>query len=299
MGAVLREPVYIIIPVHNRKVTTLDCLRRLCQNGDLACYHVVVVDDGSTDGTADAIQALYPDVTILKGDGNLWWTGAIALGMQHAYAQGAEFLMWLNDDTLPTVGAIQQLLQACRDDPKKIASAQCYAAADLQTMTYSGKRKTGIRHTLVPCAIDQTIQCDTLPGNLVCIPRSVVDHIGLPPPARVPHYHGDSVYTWRAKQAGYTLEVLGSAIALCAQNPGDPSWLLSNIPITHRWQSFLSPKSTYYIPGYWQFCLEVWGLIGILVFVQPYLRLAIIWVLRLLLPTPVLKRVKAQFASQT
>ncbi len=162
------------------------------------------------------------------------------------------------------------------------------------------QRKTQIWSAvfLVPCPIDQTIQCDTLPGNLVCISRSVVDAIGFPPRQTVPHYHGDSIYTWRAKQAGYVPEVLGSAIAICPQNPGDPSWLLSDVPIVQRWRSFLSPKSPYYLRGYWNFCLEFWGPIGILVFVQPYLRLTIIWVLRFLFPAPVLRRLKSQLVSQ-
>ena len=51
-----KENVYIIIPVHNRKAITLQCLNTLKNNGDLGQYHVVVVDDGSTDGTAEAIE---------------------------------------------------------------------------------------------------------------------------------------------------------------------------------------------------------------------------------------------------
>jgi GT2 family glycosyltransferase len=38
---------------------------------------VIVVDDGSSDRTAEEVAENYPKVTILKGDGNLWWTGAI------------------------------------------------------------------------------------------------------------------------------------------------------------------------------------------------------------------------------
>ena len=80
-----KENVYIIIPVHNRKEITLKCLDTLKQNGDLDKYYVIVIDDGSTDGTSEAIQSLYPDVIILTGDGNLWWTGAIKKGMEYAY----------------------------------------------------------------------------------------------------------------------------------------------------------------------------------------------------------------------
>jgi GT2 family glycosyltransferase len=71
--------VYIIIPVHNRKQITIACLENLNTCGDLQKYRVIVVDDGSKDGTAEAIREQYPMVEILTGDGNLWWMGAIAV----------------------------------------------------------------------------------------------------------------------------------------------------------------------------------------------------------------------------
>ncbi len=289
-----REAVYIIIPVYNRKATTLHCLSQLQQQGDLDRFEVIVVDDGSTDGTAAAIQAHYPSVIVLPGNGNLWWTGAIAYGMQYAYTHGAAFFVWLNDDTLPSPNAIASLVQACKDNPQTITSAQCYATAELKEPTYGGKRKAGLKHLLIAVAPPESALCDSLHGNVVCIPRAVVDRIGYPPTHQVPHYHGDSVYTWKAKQAGYQLTVLGWATAVCAKNPGDPSWLLSDFPIWKRWQSFLSPKSPFYIPGFWRFCLAFWGPVGTLVFVQPYIRLAVIWALRILFPRPVLHQLKAQ-----
>jgi len=42
----MKQSVYIIIPVHNRKALTLACLENLKTNGDLQKYHVIVVDDG-------------------------------------------------------------------------------------------------------------------------------------------------------------------------------------------------------------------------------------------------------------
>jgi len=73
----MKQAFYIIIPVHNRKSLTLACLENLKTNGDLQKYQVIVVDDGSCDRTSEEVTANYPEATILKGDGNLWWTGAI------------------------------------------------------------------------------------------------------------------------------------------------------------------------------------------------------------------------------
>ena len=62
--------IYIVIPVFNRKQFTKDCLDSLRKQTDKR-FKVVVVDDGSTDGTSDMLKEEYPEVHILYGDGNL------------------------------------------------------------------------------------------------------------------------------------------------------------------------------------------------------------------------------------
>ena len=72
--------IYIVIPVFNRREETLRCLDSLVTQ-TYTNFIVIVVDDGSTDGVGDAVQAGYPDTIVLKGDGNLWWAGATNLGV--------------------------------------------------------------------------------------------------------------------------------------------------------------------------------------------------------------------------
>ena len=96
----LRQPgIFIVVPVHNRKNLTerfIDCLhKQTFQN-----FTLVVVDDGSTDGTSDLIEDKFPTVHLIRGDGTLWWTGGINAGIRHALAlaNADDAVLVINDD---------------------------------------------------------------------------------------------------------------------------------------------------------------------------------------------------------
>lgn len=300
MDELEKEPIFIIIPVHNRKNITLSCLNNLNESLDLDRFHIIVIDDGSTDGTFASIRNNFPTVKILHGDGNLWWTGAIEKGMEYAYKKGAEYFIWLNDDTLPARKTISLLIEACRDNPKSLLSGQCYKSHTYQKTTFGGQKKLRMSLQLLSTAQDQLSECDCLSGNLVCLPRSIIDDIGFPPSHRVPHNTGDVVYTYFAKQAGYKILVLGSAIAVCDFNPGDYDWLTSDVPISDRWKILGTPKSYLYFPSLCYYCMNLYGAWGILIVLQAYVKLVLITFLRWTVPMAWLKKIKAWIhASKT
>ncbi len=76
------EPLVVaILTCHNRRTLTLHCLERFCaQNVRGVRLAVVVCDDGSTDGTAEAVRANFDDrVQLVEGDGHLYWAAGMAL----------------------------------------------------------------------------------------------------------------------------------------------------------------------------------------------------------------------------
>jgi len=224
-----KEDVYIIIPVHNRKEITLKCLDALQQNGDLDKYCIVVVDDGSTDSTSEAIKSLYPDVIILTGDGNLWWTGAIAMGMKYAYERDAEYFIWLNNDCLVSSNVFDTLVVFCQNNPSSIIGSQGREIQNPKNISFGGKNKYGISYRIINCPHDQIIQCDLLSGNLVCISRSVVKKIGYPEHKLVPHYGGDSHYLIKARLSGFKIFIDNHHLIfnLCGESEMSPQrWLL-------------------------------------------------------------------------
>ncbi len=279
----------ILIPIHNRKGVTLTCLKQLKNQGDIDSCQVVIIDDGSTDGTSEAVKAQYPQIHIIEGHKNLWWTGAIELGMRYAYSKGTEYILWLNDDTIPASKTIKKLLDFCYRNPKSIAASQCYFNG---SFTYGGQLRKKLHQEFVYAAFEEVVNCDALDGNLVCLPRSVIDQIGYPLGRAVPHYGGDNLYTWTAKKSGYQLCLLGYATATCPRDHVQESWSLDSKSVWSYWKIMLSPKSPFYIRGYFQFCFRYWGIRGIIPFMKPYLRLTIITILRLMFSRSCIKFVK-------
>lgn len=234
----------VIIPVHNRRETTLACLRHLLATGDLGRCHVIVVDDGSSDGTSAAVRAEFPQVEILRGDGNLWWTGAIALGMHHANTAGADAVCWLNDDCLPAAGTLDALFVEACAAPGQVVAPACYNADTRELVPNAFLGRTRV----IPTAAGKS-HADGLSGFCVALPRAVWAAIGMPDAQEFPHYFGDNAYTLTAARAGFPVLLLGSVRAnltafhlpptLHAIGDRDYDW-------RDRWEEiFVSPKSPY------------------------------------------------------
>ena len=81
--------IFVIVPVFNRKLYTEAFLRCMRQQ-TFKNFQIIVVDDGSTDGTSEMILQHFKEVELLCGNGNLWWTGAVNVGIQHALGQALD-----------------------------------------------------------------------------------------------------------------------------------------------------------------------------------------------------------------
>ena len=266
----------IVLPVHNRKTITLRCLAHLKKQGDLDAYHTVVVDDGSTDGTAQEILDNYPTVELLKGNGSLWWTGAIRKGMKYALSKKAIYCIWLNDDTLPEAGAIQALIDHCDKYSRTIAAANTLDPHTREP-SYGGVIRQRLKILHIFSKTQQPTLCEGLSGNLTCLPTDLVRTIGYPNNTLYPHYYGDVIYTHRAKQAGYQLVLLHDAVAYCENDHEPIEWFRSNQSLTDIIRDRQSIKSPHYWKAHLAYYKTFLGVFGVPIYIYE------VWITMLLL----------------
>ncbi|MEK7350974.1 MAG: glycosyltransferase, partial [Nitrospirota bacterium] len=104
----------IIIPVFNKFDLTSQCLTTLAAVTTMPEYEVIVVDNASTDGTAEFLASLGGDVQVIRNPENYGFAVACNQG---AKAASGEFLLFLNNDTIPTEGWLNALVDEVERHP--------------------------------------------------------------------------------------------------------------------------------------------------------------------------------------
>lgn len=107
--------VYVIILNWNGWGDTVECLSSL-EGLEYPDYEVVVVDNGSTDGSEDKIREACPNVTVLQTGANLGFAGGNNVGIRHALEQGVDYVWLLNNDTEVDRGALTALVMEALSD---------------------------------------------------------------------------------------------------------------------------------------------------------------------------------------
>lgn len=106
------DRIAAVVVTYNRKALLLQCLQKLVGQQQAAC-DILVVDNASTDGTEQAVQALgLPGVFYRNTGSNIGGAGGFNFGMRWAVEAGYQGVWLMDDDTLPKPDALEKLLQA-------------------------------------------------------------------------------------------------------------------------------------------------------------------------------------------
>lgn len=228
--------------VHNRREKTVACLTQIftmnLQDIDIDVY---LVDDNSTDGTNLEVKKLFPQVSMIAGNGNLFWNRGMRLAWEVAANNNPDYYLWLNDDTTLMVDSINRLLFCSNKlQDHSIVVGSTYESVEDKTLSYGGRLKKHNNPFVVPDDKVPT-ECETFNGNIVLIPKYVFEKVGF----NDNYYHhsfGDFDYGIVAGMKGVKSYVAPGFYGYCKRNNPIPLFRRKCYPIVQRYKLLYSPR---------------------------------------------------------
>jgi GT2 family glycosyltransferase len=197
--------IHILLPVHNRAAVTAEFADALARQ-DLDDYRLILIDDGCTDDTVARVRQRIPAqrLHVLRGDGGLWWAGALQLGYEYLRSQSLaddDAVLIVNDDISFEPDFLRSGLAALANCPGAAIQA---VGCDRET----GAIDRGARANLWTlrfraATADEPANCLSTRG-LILRARSFTASGGFRP-QRLPHYMSDYEFTLRLRRQGVEL----------------------------------------------------------------------------------------------
>lgn len=222
--------VLALFTCFNRKEKSVHAIESLISGNPDIDFHFLVVDDGSTDGTAEALKARNFPVRILRGDGSLFYSRGMGLGMDALLKdrESFDYLLMMNDDVDFYPGCIAAMAAQSGGRDVIVGATEDTAG----NLSYSGiQYERGIHYRFMNPG--ETGQADTMNANCVLIPYALFRKTG----SMDPHYHhslGDFDYGFALRKAGGRLYVSQSYVGLCCDNPQTGTWHDRKLSVTQR-----------------------------------------------------------------
>ena len=203
--------IAVLLASHNRRVTTLRCLGMMMaqlRKGDA----IFLVDDGSTDGTADAVAKEFPDVRIIKGDGSLFWAKGMRKAWEAAVVERNDWdgFLWLNDDLYLWGDALAGMLTDY-EKSKSVVVGACSEDATEAKSSYGAKNR--MDSLMVPNGMPQLAD-GWFNGNCVFVPRDVYLKVGMIS-GEYTHARADYDYAERLKKANIPFYCSSKYVGVC------------------------------------------------------------------------------------
>lgn len=217
--------IEIVTPVHNRCEITRKCLESL-ENIDRRGLniHIFVVDDGSSDGTEQMLANEFPEVSVIRGDGNLWYTAGSNRGLEAALLRKPDYILLINNDCIFDPTFLVSMLETARANRRSIVGAvlidwndreKIFQVSPEWRIFWGGIRHW--RHQTIYTIPDTPWKVDLIVGNCTLFPVQAIREAGLMDESRLPQF-GDAEYTPRMRRLGWTLLIEPRAKVFCKPN---------------------------------------------------------------------------------
>jgi GT2 family glycosyltransferase len=209
------KPVAIVILTWNARRFTQACLRELRDLTDHPAWRVIVVDNGSTDGTVAWLRSV-DGITVIENGENLGFSRGCNIGI--AAAAPNEDIVLMNNDVLVTDPAWLTTLQnAAYADPRtgvvgtRLVDDEgliAHLGAFMQPVTLRGQQIGGMELDVNQCARDREVE--SVVFAQAYLRRDCIDKVGVLDEELFAYFE-DTDYCLRAEQAGFKVICAGTS----------------------------------------------------------------------------------------
>jgi GT2 family glycosyltransferase len=207
----MQPKIAIILLNYNGKKDTLECLASL-ENLEYTNYEVIVVDNGSKDGSTLTISKAYPHITLIETHKNLGFSEGNNVGIRYALKKSFDYFFLLNNDTIIDPTNLTSFVKAAEENPEGgIFGAKIFRYYEKDTIDHFGGlwNQTTADFDVVglgkkDIGFNQYKQVDYICGCAFFITKEVIEKIGLLEPSFFLIWE-DTDYCYKAKKAGFSL----------------------------------------------------------------------------------------------
>lgn len=284
-GSELRDPplIYVLLLNWNNAEDTLDCLRSVFAL-DYPRFRPLVVDNGSSDGSDQVIQTAFPNVEFIANERNLGFAGGANVGLEYARRQGADYVLFINNDTILDRALLKELVQVAEARPRAgLLAPKIYCYNEPTRLWAAGARLARFPPRVKMIGFgqpdgpqyDQLRRVDYATGCALLIRRQVLETVGGFDPVYFPAYHEDYDFSARVTQAGWEIWYVPTAklwhkVSRSQRKLGTQAFNLGKNIVPFYRRHGRPPGLSLALFVTWAVLREV--VRGNLAFVRPYLR---------------------------
>ncbi|MBI5216667.1 MAG: glycosyltransferase family 2 protein [Ignavibacteriae bacterium] len=205
--------VYCIILNLNGKQLLLETIESVLKM-TYPRFEIIVVDNGSTDGSQQAVKEMYPNLVLLENGKNLGFGEGNNVGINYAVEQGAEWLILLNNDIAVDENMLSEMMNVAVSDSRiGILCPKIYFFSEPNKFWYAGGKVNFFTGMVAHRGIresdngqyDTTEETEYATGCAFLVKREVIERVGTFDPIYFPAYSEDADWTERTRRAGYKI----------------------------------------------------------------------------------------------
>jgi GT2 family glycosyltransferase len=224
---------------------TEECIEAV-KTSDYRPLEITVVDNGSTDGSADSIAAHYPEVALIRNSANLGFAEGSNQAIRYAMERNAGYVLLLNNDAIVHRNTISRLVETATSHDNRVAvSPKIYNGFDPTRLWFvygkanlwSGVFSNPAHNAPATTVFDPVLPMEYVVGCCLLIPRAVIRSVGEFD-SRFFAYCEDVDWSLRTRQAGFGLlcdtraELWHYVSSTGARNPAKTRYLMTR---NHLW----------------------------------------------------------------